>query len=141
MLIWRSLRDPPARHAASGDASAEASHARADHPEYVQTFAFMSYADLHPVLHPFMGGDIGAVMGGVRLDLRDTRMEGELAVLEVFAFWGGIEIRVPPDWVVTSKVTTIIGGFTDSRRPSKVVPTKTLIVRGYNLMSGVEVKN
>jgi predicted membrane protein len=134
MLVWRSLRDSRER----GEGASVASD---DHPEYVQSFAFISYSDLHPVLHPFGGGDIGAVMGGVRLDLRDTHMEGDQAVLDVFAFWGGIEVRVPPDWIVTSKVSTIIGGFVDSRRPSKVVPTKTLVVRGFNIMSGIEVKN
>lgn len=110
-------------------------------PEFVRSFAFMSYCDLHPVLNPFRGGDISAVMGGVKLDLRDTKMYGEQATLDVFAFWGGIEILVPPDWIVSSKVTPIIGGFVDSRRPSKVIPTKTLLIRGFNLMSGVEVKN
>lgn len=114
----------------------------ADHsPEFVRSFAFMSYCDLHPVMHPLRGGDLNAVMGGIKLDLRDTGMEGDQAVIDVFAFWGGIEILVPPDWIVSSKVTTIIGGFVDSRRPTKVVPTKTLIIRGFNLMSGIELKN
>jgi hypothetical protein len=110
-------------------------------PEFVRSFAFMSYVDLHPVLNPFRGGDISAVMGGVKLDLRDTKMYADQATLDVFAFWGGIEILVPPDWIVSSKVTPIIGGFVDSRRPSNVIPTKTLLIRGFNLMSGVEVKN
>ena len=110
-------------------------------PEFIRSFAFMSYCDLHPVLNPFRGGDVSAVMGGVKLDLRDTKMYGEQATLDVFAFWGGIEILVPPDWIVSSKVTPIIGGFVDSRRPSRVIPTNTLLIRGFNLMSGVEVKN
>jgi predicted membrane protein len=80
-------------------------------------------------------------MGGIRIDLRDTPMQGEQIAIDVFAFWGGIEILVPPDWIVSSKVSTLIGGFVDSRRPSKVVPNKTVVVRGFNLMSGIEVKN
>jgi hypothetical protein len=59
----------------------------------------------------------------------------------VFAFWGGIEIYVPPDWTVTSKVTTLLGGFVDKRRPTSVVPTKNLIVQGMVVMGGIEVKN
>lgn len=120
-------------------------HVRLPHadksPEFVRSFAFMSYCDLHPVMRPLSGGDLSAVMGGIKLDLRDTEMEGNHAIVDVFTFWGGIEILVPPDWTVSSKVTTLIGGFVDSRRPTKVVPTKTLIVRGFNLMSGIEVKN
>jgi len=48
---------------------------------------------------------------------------------------------VPPDWTVTSKVTTLLGGFVDKRRPTSVVPTKTLIVQGMVVMGGIEVKN
>jgi len=110
-------------------------------PEFIRSTAFMSYCDLHPVGQPFRGGELNAVMGGIKLDLRDAPMEGDQATLDIFTFWGGIELLVPPDWTVTNKVSTIVGGFFDARRPSKVIQTKTLIVRGYNLMSGVEVKN
>jgi len=131
-LVLRAVNDPAnKKQLASADDSAE----------FVRSFAFMSYCDLHPVSRPFRGGDLNAVMGGIKLDLRDVRMESDRAVLDVFAFWGGIEIRVPPDWVVSSTVTTIIGGLVDSRRPSTIIPSKTLVVRGFNIMSGIEVKN
>jgi hypothetical protein len=94
---------------------------------------------LVPGLLLFVGGTL--VMGGIKLDLCDARMEGDSATVEVFAFWGGIEIYVPPDWTVTSKVTTLLGGFVDKRRPTSVVPTKTLVVRGMVVMGGIEVKN
>src|SRR5512138_2899373 len=110
-------------------------------PEFIRSFAFMSYCDLHPVMQPVRGGDLSAVLGGIKLDLRDSSLEGDEAVLDVFTFWGGIEILVPPDWTISNKVTTLIGGFVDSRRPTKVIPTKTLVIRGFNLMSGIEVKN
>ncbi len=153
-LIYRTRETPSNHRASSSESGADPTHTEdgsehphvrprlADHsPEFVRSFAFMSYCDLHPVMHPLQGGDLNAVMGGIKLDLRDTGMEGDHAVIDVFAFWGGIEILVPPDWIVSSKVTTLIGGFVDSRRPTKVVPTKTLIIRGFNLMSGIEVKN
>jgi predicted membrane protein len=101
----------------------------------------MSGCELRPVSRPFRGADLNAVMGGVKLDLTDARMEGESAVIDVFAFWGGVEIYVPPDWSVTSRMTTLLGGFIDKRRPTSVVPTKTLILRGMIVMSGIEVKN
>ena len=92
----------------------------------------MSGCELRPVSRPFRGADLSAVMGGIKLDLTDARMEGDSATIEVFAFWGGIEIYVPPDWTVTSKVTTLLGGFIDKRRPTSVVPTKTLIVQRHD---------
>jgi predicted membrane protein len=132
-LVWR------ARHA---DSEVSDPNRNADEPaEFVRTVALMSFSEIRPVSRPFRGGDLSAIMGGVRIDLRDARMEGDVATLDLFGFWGGIEIYLPPDWTVTSRVTTFLGGFFDARRPTSVVPTKTLIVRGTNVMSGIEVKN
>lgn len=139
MLVWRTVQDESAKR--EQESLRSTSTPGVERTEFVRSFAFMSYCDLHPALHPFRGGDVSAVMGGIKLDLRDTVMHGDLATLDVFAFWGGIEILVPPDWIISSRVTPIIGGFVDNRRPSKVVPTKTLIIQGFNLMSGVEVKS
>ena len=131
-LVWRALNGPPkAQPISSAD----------DHVEFVRSFALMSACELRPVSRPFRGADLTAVMGGIKLDLADARMEGDSATVEVFAFWGGIEIHVPPDWTVTSKVTTLLGGFVDKRRPTSVVPTKTLVVSGMVVMGGIEVKN
>jgi predicted membrane protein len=131
-LVWRAINGPPQSKPISG---------AQDHVEFVRSFALMSGCELRPVSRPFRGADLTAVMGGIKLDLADTRMEGDSATVEVFAFWGGIEIYVPPDWTVTSKVTTLLGGFVDKRRPTSVVPTKTLIVQGMVVMGGIEVKN
>jgi predicted membrane protein len=101
----------------------------------------LSGHELRPVSRPFRGADLSAIMGGIKLDLTSARMEGDSAVIEVFAFWGGVEIYVPPDWTVTSEVTTLLAGFIDKRRPTTVVPTKHLIVKGMVVMAGVEIKN
>jgi predicted membrane protein len=138
-LVWRAMSEQ--RQIEDTEANKRHPALGAEQAEFVRSFAFMSYCDLHPVSHPIRGADLTAVMGGIRIDLRDTPMQGEQIAIDVFAFWGGIEILVPPDWIVSSKVSTLIGGFVDSRRPSKVVPNKTVVVRGFNLMSGIEVKN
>jgi predicted membrane protein len=134
-LVWRALSGPPADKPATPGTAGE------DHAEFARSFALMSGCELRPVSRPFRGADLNAVMGGIKLDLTDARMEGDTATVEVFAFWGGIEIYVPPDWTVVSKVTTLMGGFIDKRRPTSVLAAKTLIVRGMIVMSGIEVKN
>ena len=58
----------------------------------------------------FRGGEITAIMGGCALDLRNSSIEGE-AVVNVFAFWGGVTMKVPPDWTVVLNGTPIMGGF------------------------------
>ena len=87
----------------------------------------------------FRGGEITAIMGGCALDLRNSSIEHE-AVVNVFAFWGGVTMKVPPDWTVVLNGTPIMGGFEEktARPPDN---SKRLIVRGYAIMGGVEVRN
>lgn len=142
VLVFRSLSGPPTAPTVTKPASgAEGGTTTNDHAEYVRSFAMLSGHELRPVSRPFRGADLNAVMGGIKLDLTSARMEGDTAVIEVFAFWGGVEIYVPPDWTVTSEVTTLLAGFIDKRRPTSVVPTKTLVIKGMIVMSGVEIKN
>jgi len=87
----------------------------------------------------FRGGEITAIMGGCALDLREASIMKE-AVINVFAIWGGITIKVPPDWTVVLHGTPVMGGFTEktARPPDN---SKRLIVTGYAIMGGVEVRN
>lgn len=133
MLVWRALAGP--RN------NLDVPEVMDEHSEFVRTFAVMSGTELRTVSRPFRGADLSAVTAGIKLDLSDARMEGDVATIEVFAFWGGIEIYVPKEWTVTSRVNTFMGGFIDKRRPTTIVPTKTLVITGLVIMSGVEVKN
>ena len=136
MLVWRAFSAPKLSLAPSSVPQDEEHHA-----EFMRCFAILSSNELRPVSRPFRGADLSAVMAGVKLDLLDARMETDTANIEVFAFWGGMEIHVPPDWTVVSKVATLMGGFVDKRRPTTVLPSKTLIISGFVVMGGIEIKN
>ena len=87
----------------------------------------------------FRGGDLTAIMGGCELDLRHASLEDDV-VIDVFALWGGIEIRVPEEWTIDSQILPILGGVEEkTRRPPASGPRVTL--RGFAIMSGVEIKN
>lgn len=88
----------------------------------------------------FRGGDLTAVMGGCVIDLRQAAIDGE-AVIDVFVMWGGIEIRVPDNWSVSGRVTPILGGYEDKTRPPQGATAHRLVVRGFAIMSGIEIKN
>jgi hypothetical protein len=88
----------------------------------------------------FKGGDLTAIMGGCELDLRQANIEGQV-VIDVFALWGGIEMRVPEDWTVVSRVVPLLGGFEDKTRPGQSAAGKQLVIRGVVIMAGLEVKN
>lgn len=87
----------------------------------------------------FRGGEVTAIMGGCALDLRGSSIESE-AVINVFAVWGGITLKCPPDWTVVLHGTPIMGGFEEKTTPPPD-NSKRLIVRGYAIMGGVEVRN
>ncbi|WP_338759249.1 DUF5668 domain-containing protein [Massilia sp. METH4] len=87
----------------------------------------------------FAGGEMTAIMGGCELDLREASLSGD-AVIHVFALMGGITIQVPVDWTVSLEGAPILGGIEESTlRPKDA--GKRLIVRGYAIMGGVEIRN
>jgi predicted membrane protein len=89
----------------------------------------------------FQGGEATAIMGGCEIDLRDCGSEGGPAEIDIFAFWGGIEIRVPDDWEVQVKGLAILGGYGDETRTIEGEGRKVLVITGTAIMGGVEIKN
>jgi hypothetical protein len=112
-----------------------------DPASYVRAFAVMSGNERRGIASTFRGGDLAAFMGGVTLDLRQAKMTPEGAVLDAFAFWGGIEIKVPENWQVRGEVIPLMGGFEDNTRPKAGAIEGTLVIRGFAIMGGVEVSN
>ncbi len=86
----------------------------------------------------FRGGSLTAIMGGCELDLRQAAIDSD-AFLDVFAMWGGIDIRVPEDWTVVSHVLPLLGGSANKTRGTP--GAHRLIVRGFAIMGGIEIKN
>lgn len=87
----------------------------------------------------FRGGEVNVILAGCELDLRQSSIQGE-AVLNVFALFGGIQIKVPADWTVVLQGTPMMGGF-DERTTPPPNGSKRLIVRGYVIMGGMEIRN
>ena len=102
----------------------------------------MSGNELKPTATPFQGADLGAVMGGVVLDLTGAQMEGDTATIDVFTVMGGIEIFVPRDWNVTTQ-GRVVHGRVCRQAPAarRCRPRKTLIVRGFAFMGGIDIKD
>lgn len=126
-LIWRGLRG---KRSASG----------VDGHSTINALAVLGGVHRGNNSRAFRGGDLTAIMGGCEIDLRQAAIDGE-AVIDVFAMWGGIEIKVPEDWTVSSRVVPILGGFEDKTRPQRGAAMHRLLIRGFAIMGGIEVKN
>jgi hypothetical protein len=92
------------------------------------------------VANDFVGGDAVAIMAGCEINLGAAKIT-ESAVIDVLAFWGGIDIRVPRGWRIDNQVLAILGGVVDKTDGVVVAGAPTLIIRGSAIMGGVEVKH
>ena len=126
-LVWQGVSAPRRR-------------AAADENQTVTAVAVLGGVARGNNSPSFKGGDLTAFMGGCELDLRQASIDGE-AIIDVFAMWGGIEIRVPDDWTVIVKAMPLMGGVDDKTRPPQGVSRHRLVIRGFVIMAGVEVKN
>jgi predicted membrane protein len=92
----------------------------------------------------FRGGEVVAVFGGVRLDLRRATIAAEKAVIDINAIFGGVEIRIPENWNVVMKGAGIFGGFDDKTihpKPDPNTKTPELILTGAAVFGGLSVTN
>jgi hypothetical protein len=127
-LVLRGVR----RHEAGG--------AAVEPDDYVHSFVIMGGVVRKLSSAQFRGGEATAFMGGVELDLRNAHPASPTVIIDVLAWWGGIEIWVPTDWKVTCEVVPFMAGFEDKTKPQTDARTH-LIVRGLVVMGGVEVGN
>lgn len=89
----------------------------------------------------FSGGRLTAVMGGIEVDLREADIV-ERAELSIFTFWGGVTLKVPPTWRVTTSGLPLMGGWENKAGPPAAgTAAPELAVRMTTIMSGVEIKN
>jgi hypothetical protein len=128
MLIWQALRRRPAARSPGSDSR-------------LSMLAIMAGVSRRSLSKTFHGGEATAVMGGCEIDLRDAGLGPDGATIDVFAFWGGIEIRVPQGWQVENRVFALMAGAEDATKGGAAAGAPRLTVRGLAIMSGVEIKN
>lgn len=107
----------------------------------VNSFNLFSGSELTSSSTSFSGGRIGALFGGVELDLRNaTPAPG--ARLDVFAAFGGVEIRVPQGWRVEISGFPIFGGYENATRKDPESSGGPLLqIDATVLFGGLEVKH
>jgi predicted membrane protein len=106
---------------------------------YLEDMALIGYLKRSHYSVDFRGGSVTAVMGGVELDLRKAALTSGTAYLDVVAFWGGIEIKVPTGWTVDARVVPVMGAFENKVDSLSVAGGPRLVVRGYAIMGAVAI--
>jgi Domain of unknown function (DUF5668) len=128
LLLWQGIERPPGARPVPAQSP------------YLSEMALIGYLKRGVSASPFRGGYVTAVMGGVELDLRTATIGTEPAVLDLVAFWGGIDLKVPAAWTVEAEVLPFLGAFENKTQPpadAGVAPR--LVVRGYAVMGGVVI--
>jgi hypothetical protein len=106
---------------------------------YLSDMALIGYLKRSHHSADFRGGSVTAVMGGVELDLRKASLTSGTAYLDVVAFWGGIEIKVPSSWTVDARVVPLMGAFENKVDSLSASGGPRLVVRGHAVMGAVVI--
>ncbi len=91
----------------------------------------------------FRGGTVTVIAGGFDIDLREAAMTRDEVSVEIFVMMGGVVFRVPEGWKVVVNVTPLLGGG-DVKARTVLPPdgrVRTMVINGFILMGGIEVKN
>ena len=82
-------------------------------------------------------------MGANKIILTDSDMEKDTLTLDIFAFWGSIELYIPKNWKLNVKCVPIMGyiGHKIISEESSIVKNKTLILKGTVIMAAIEIKS
>jgi hypothetical protein len=80
-------------------------------------------------------------MGGAELDFREAPMPPGVTEVRVVAFWGGVDIVVPPDVRIECSGVGILGGFDEAHTAECTTSPEAPVLRvtGLALMGGVSI--
>jgi len=112
--------------------------------DYIDEVAVFGGGEKKVNSYNFKGGKVTSIFGGSEVDLTNAQLAPGRNIIDVLTIFGGSAFIVPDDWSVKVDVTSVFGGFTDKRSQRlKVVPDpdKQLIIKGFTMFGGGEIKN
>ncbi|MEP1782774.1 DUF5668 domain-containing protein [Reichenbachiella sp.] len=115
-----------------------------DDADHLNVTAALGGGDMSINSKNFKGGKVTTIMGGGTYDLSAAELAEGTQEIDVMVLMGGANFIVPSDWNVRIEVTSIFGGFSDSRKlnaDTATDNTKELLIKGTVIFGGGEVKN
>lgn len=104
--------------------------------EYCATFASQQIDFSN---EKFTGGNLSAVFGGIKCDLKDSIIKEDV-VIDCSAIFGGITIYVPDNVNIKISSTSIFGGVDDERKHKNKDNKITIYINANVLFGGIEIK-
>lgn len=83
--------------------------------------------------------DLKSLLGGIKLDLRDAKIEKDI-VINTLSVFGGIDIYVPDDVKVKVSSTPFFGGVEVKRKKQSSKKEITIYLNSVCIFGGVDVK-
>lgn len=107
----------------------------------INSFNVFSGSELASHSKQFKGGSVSAVFGGAEIDLRDSLPSSD-AELDIFAAFGGVEIRVPDGWQVQVRGMPLFGGIENATVKDSLPPDAPVLpINATVLFGGLEIKH
>ncbi len=110
-----------------------------DNNDEINAIAVLGGVEKQVVSKNFKGGKVDAFLGGIVLDLTEIKLTSD-AIIDVNAFMGGVEIKLPSNIRIRSDVNGFLGGVEIKRRSIETNGEYILILRGTAILGGIEVK-
>lgn len=110
---------------------------------YIDLFKIFGNANKLVKSQSFKGGKLTTIMGEINLDLTNTKSAASTIVIDNLTLFGSSTIRIPQNWDLVIKATTIFGGLEDKRSPVDLSEEKTnvLVIKGIILFGGGTINN
>jgi predicted membrane protein len=110
--------------------------------DFVQHFAIFSGLETKHTTANFRGGSVMAMFGGANIDLRDTKLSPEGALLELTAAFGGITVFVPEGWKLDISGLPLFGGWSNKTRNQPTAADAPILrLRCMAFCGGIDIKN
>ncbi|MFC2084612.1 LiaI-LiaF-like domain-containing protein [Bacteroidota bacterium] len=112
--------------------------------DYIDEFTIFGGSKKNFVTKNFKGGKVTTIFGGSEIDLTNSELANGRQVIDIFILFGGIDLYIPKNWKVVMNVTPIFGGFDNPRRKDTSIEyeeNKTLVIKGFILFGGGDIKN
>ncbi len=103
------------------------------------SFAAFSGNDVDLDGQSFYGGELNAVFGGIKYDLRNALIS-EDCVIRATAIFGGIDILLPDNVNVKVTSNSLFGGVSNKRDAEKMENAPIVYIHGSGIFGGVDIK-